>query len=411
MSRIVFVNRFFFPDHSATSQLLSDLAFSCAAAGHEVQVIAGRKAYGSAQKTLSPHEVVKGVRIDRVGSRRQWASGLAGRALDYVAFYAAAFFAMRRLGVAGSTIVVKTDPPLLSVVAAVALRGRRVTLVHWLQDVYPEVARELGIPLMRGPLGALLARMRDWSLRQAAMNVVVGQRMRSRIVGLGVEPEKTRVIANWIDETAIAPVPRASNPLRAAWGLDRSFVVGYSGNLGRAHEAQTLLEAAVRLKHRAGLCFLFIGGGFNLARLKSEAQARGVAALFQFQPYQSETQLSQSLSAPDAHWISLRPELEGLIVPSKVYGIAAVGRPIIAVVDAKGEVADLVRRYDCGVQVQPGDVEALVAVIQSLIDAPAQAQVWGDNARAMLDRDFSRRAALKDWADVLEGVDDPPDHP
>ncbi|MDQ0390661.1 glycosyltransferase involved in cell wall biosynthesis [Labrys monachus] len=339
--------------------------------------------------------------IHRIGSSKTWAPGLLGRALDFLAFYRAAFFKMRALAVDGATTVVKTDPPLLSVVAALALRSRDTKIIHWLQDVYPEVAAELGVTFARGRTGGLLARLRNWSLRVAGMNVTVGQRMQRHVAAQGVEPARICVIPNWIDETRVTPVAAGANPLRSEWGLDRHFVIGYSGNLGRAHEANTLLEAATRLKGRTDLCFLFIGGGFNLTRLKEEAQSRGVADLFQFRPYQSEARLSQSLSVPDVHWISLRPELEGLIVPSKFYGIAAVGRPVIAITDKDGEIAELVRAHRCGVHVQPGDIDALVSAIAAMTADPALARTWGANARAMLERDFSRGAALQRWFDVL----------
>jgi len=402
MSRIIFVNRFFFPDHSATSQLLSDLAFSCAGAGHDIHVICGRKLYGAGGKVLPPTERISGVEIHRVGSAKTWTSGLVGRAFDFVAFYFASFFMMRSLAAAGSTVVVKTDPPLLSVVAVLALRSRDVRIVHWLQDIYPEVAQELGVRIAGGWIGRLLAGVRNWSLRAAHLNVVLGRLMQRHVLDLGVKQERTCVIPNWIDETKVRPVAHARNPLRTQWGLERQFVIGYSGNLGRAHEADTMLGAAIRLKERTDLCFLFIGGGFNLDRLKERAQSSGVAHLFQFRPYQSEAELSQSLSVPDVHWISLRPELEGLIVPSKFYGVAAAGRPVVAISDRAGEIAHLVREHQCGIQVQPGDVDGLVSAIEAMSADPDATRTWGTNARAMLERHFSRIAALQRWFDVLE---------
>ena len=133
------------------------------------------------------------------------------------------------------------------------------------------------------------------------------------------------VIHNWSDDQSVHPVAPVGDPLRADWGLQGKFVVGYSGYLGRAHEYDTLLAAAQLLKDNTDVVFLFIGGGHQHETMKQEIQRRGLERSFQFRPYQPADVLSYSLSAPDVHWISLKPEMEGLIVPSKFYGVAAAG--------------------------------------------------------------------------------------
>jgi glycosyltransferase involved in cell wall biosynthesis len=188
------------------------------------------------------------------------------------------------------------------------------------------------------------------------------------------------------------------------WGIDDKFVVGYSGNLGRAHEFDTVLAASERLRHDPSIVFLFIGSGHNLDKLANLVNARGLAANFRFIPYQERAFLKYSLGVPDLHWLSLKPELEGLIVPSKFYGIAAAGRPIIAITAADGEIANLVRNHQCGRVIEPGDSEKLAATILALSRNPEQLATMGRNARAMLDSQFTRRAALRRWCDVLDEV-------
>src|SRR5262249_41317118 len=154
------------------------------------------------------------------------------------------------------------------------------------------------------------------------------------------------------DDETIVPIGPMSNPLRAQWHLQDKFVVGYSGNLGRAHEFDTILAASGHFRNNPNIIFLFIGGGHRSGKLASRVKAQELGDVFRFLPYQRDEDLKYSLSVPDVHWISLRPELEGLIVPSKIYGIAAAGRPIIAVTARSGEIASLVRAYDCGVVVE-----------------------------------------------------------
>jgi glycosyltransferase involved in cell wall biosynthesis len=202
---------------------------------------------------------------------------------------------------------------------------------------------------------------------------------------------------NWSDETAIRPLARDAVALREEWGFGDAFVVGYSGNLGRAHEFETLLGAAALLAQRDDIIFLMIGGGHESARLTARVAEEGLAARFQFRPYQPRARLSESLGAADIHWLSLRPEMEGLIVPSKIYGIAAAGRPVIAVTDLDGEIARIVRREDCGVAIAPGDAAGLAAAIAALASDAARVAAMGRAARVALERDYGRSDSFERW--------------
>lgn len=400
--RLIFVNRFYYPDHSATAQILTDLAGALTARGWEVSVVASRLRYDDPSVVLTPRDHHDGVAIRRVWTSRFGRAGLAGRAADYVSFYASALLAVLRTARRGDLVVAKTDPPLLSVVVAVAARLRGARLVNWLQDLYPEVAAELGVGAMRGPAGRVLRWLRNASLHRATLNIAIGERMAERLVAEGVPAARVAVMPNWSDDRTIRPLAAADSTLRAAWGLAGKFVVGYSGNLGRAHEPETVLGAAAMLRARDDIVFLMIGGGHESDRLAARIAAEGLSARFQFRPYQPRERLSESLGSADIHWLSLRPELEGLIVPSKFYGIAAAGRPVIAVTDPDGEIARIVTRNACGVVVAPGDAAGLAAVIIALADDPARIAAMGGKARAMLERDYGRAAAFDKW-DALFG--------
>jgi glycosyltransferase involved in cell wall biosynthesis len=318
-------------------------------------------------------------------------------------FYLSAAWRLFRLLRRGDVVVAKTDPPLISVpVGWVAgLRGAR--LVNWLQDLFPEVAAALGVRLATGAAGRLLSGLRDRSLKRAAMNVVIGEGMRKRLLDLGVDSARVEVVHNWSDDERIRPLPAAENPLRGEWGLDGKFVVGYAGHLGRAHEHETLLAAADRLRRERDIVFLFIGGGASMDGLRAEAQARGIANLI-FRPYQAVERLRESLAVPDVHLVVLRPEMEGLIVPSKFYGIAAAGRPTIFVGSSDGEIAGLLASGEAGLAVDQGDDAGLAGVILRLRDNPALRERMGQNARRLCEERFSRRAALKHWERVLRAA-------
>lgn len=364
MPRVVFVNRYFHPDHSATSQMASDLAFHLAGRGWEVTAITSRQRYDDARANLRSG-VERGVRVERIWSTRFGRAGLIGRAIDYITFYVSAFFAIRRHR--HSVIVALTDPPLLSVVAAAASRN----VVNWTQDLFPEVAQALDIRAPRA-----LRRLRDWSLRTARANVVLGELMAKRV-------PKAVVIHNW------APPVLSPHSRPAA----SRFVVAYSGNLGRAHDAETIL-GAIRLL--PDVSFVFTGGG-----AKIEAIRRSGAANVEVRGYVPLEQLAGSLSAADVHLVSLLPSLEGLIVPSKFYGVLAVGRPLIFIGARDGELARIIEEHRCGIVVASGDTAGLAAAIRHLAEHPEEAQAMGARGRALYLARFAAEHAFAAWERVL----------
>lgn len=409
-AKLIFINRFFFPDHSATSQILTDLARHLAETGHEVCVITSRQRYEDPGAELPRREVVSNVRVYRSRTTRFGRRSLVGRAFDYASFYATSAWRLWRLTRPGDVVVAATDPPLLSVVAAVVAKMRRARLVNWLHDVFPEVAGALGLPIMQGQFGDLIRRVRDWSLRAAAMNVVLGQREAAFLTWRGVSPEHIALIHNWSDDAQVVPTPKQENRLRDEWGLEGRFVVEYSGNMGRTHEFKTILDAAELLAHRAQedvalskIVFLFIGGGYHFPKVQAEAESRGLQNVL-FKPYQPRERLVESLGLGDVHLISLLPEVEGLIVPSKFYGIAASGRPTLFIGAADGEIASLVERGACGARIAPGNAQELANWIVRLQADVGLLERMGVNARAFLDRSHSQKHALKAWREVLDDV-------
>jgi glycosyltransferase involved in cell wall biosynthesis len=403
MRRVLFLNRFFTPDHSATSQLLGDVATDLATRGYDVHVVTSRQLYDDPKARLPAQAIINGVQVHRVATSHFGRSRLPGRAVDYLSFYVAAWRALLRLTRPRDILVAMTDPPLISLVAMRIAKHRDAVLVNWLQDLYPEVAVALNVPVGKGPLLRIITYLRDRSLRVAAANVVVGSLMADKVEARGVARDHIHVITNWAEDQKIVPIATKDNLLRRQLGLGNQFVVGYSGNLGRAHEFETVLAAAERLRNEVDIVFLCIGGGHLMAQLVAKTHERGLTN-FQFRGYQDQAALQFSLSVPDVHWVSLRPELEGLIVPSKIYGIAAAGRPIIAICARDGEISRLVEQHQCGVIVQPGDAGALVESILRLSRDTQLRAKMGRQARAMLENNFTRQQALQRWQNLLNDL-------
>ncbi|HMN79432.1 MAG TPA: glycosyltransferase family 4 protein [Burkholderiaceae bacterium] len=400
MAKIVFVNRYYAPDESATSQMLTDLATHLAAAGAEVHIVTSQQLLDDPCHELPSEENLDGVTVHRVRTTTFGRGHLSGRAMDYLSFYLTAAMRLLRIADRSSIVVAKTDPPLISIVVAAVARLRGARTVNWLQDLFPEVAIELAVPLLAGRVGRLLVWMRDATARHAMANVVIGERMADRLRGRSIPSTTIQCIPNWADGVAIRPWAGPDHPLRTAWGLQGRFVIGYSGNMGRAHEFQTLLEAAERLRDEDRIVFLFIGAGQQRTFVEAEARRRGLSNIV-FKPFQPRERLRESLTVPDVHVASLRPALEGLIVPSKFYGIAAAGRAVLFIGAASGELALQILRADCGSTVEPGDSTQIERLVRLWADSPDRVRVMGRNARRLFDLELDRRFRFEQWRRVL----------
>ena len=399
--KVAFLNRYFYPDHSATSQLLSDIAFYLAGRGHEVYIISSRQLYDAPEAQLASFELVRGVRVHRVWTSSFGRTSLLGRFSDYLFFYVSATVKLFFLVDSRTVVVAKTDPPLISVPASLVARWRGACLVNWLQDVFPEAAVGLGVNVLGGRFGVWVQRLRDVSLKSARMNVAIGERMALRIRDCGVDENKIRVIANWVEGDVITPIMPENNPLRVEWGLIGKFVVMYSGNMGRAHEFETILDAVTLLQSDARFIFLFVGGGNQRGPLGSAVLSRGLNNV-QFRPYQPRDQLGLSLSVGDVHLISLRPEMEGFILPSKFYGVLAAGRPVVFVGAQDGDLSQQINLADCGMVVEQGDVHGLVDSMLHLANAPSECGRLGSNGRHLFDSKLNQSTSMAAWEAALE---------
>jgi glycosyltransferase involved in cell wall biosynthesis len=347
VKRLIFINRFFYPDISATSQILFDLTTRLVKEGYEVHVVCSRQLYGDANANLPAEDSVDGVTVHRVRTTRFGRRYLKGRALDYASFYLTAIAKLLALARAGDMVIAMTDPPLISIPAAIVSKLRRAQLINWLQDVFPEVASQLGANPLPQWLDSLLRGLRNWSLRRATTNVVLGTRM------------------------------------------------------GRAHDSETILGAAARLAKERDVVFLMIGGGVKMDALQNQVLQRGLSN-FVFLPYQAREALADSLAAADVHLACLLPSLEGLIVPSKFYGILAAERPVIFIGDTNGELARVIRQADCGGVVSLGDPDGLVSEIWRMKQDRQYRLNAGARARETLHSRYALECAVSKWREMLE---------
>lgn len=396
--RILAINQFYAPDHAATSQLLTELCEDLAAGGDEVTVIASRGNYLGGGR-LPEEEVIGGVRVLRPWATSLGKASVPRRLADYLSFWATA---VGRAAVVSrpDVMLVLTTPPMIASGGVLVSAARGVPLVTWVQDVYPEVAVAFGVIPEGHPAALGFSWLQQATYRNARRVVALSRGMGERLVAQGAPKDRLRVVPNWSDGGVIRPLAHEDNPFRREHGLEGRFVAMYSGNLGVGHDVATFIEAARRLEaERPEVLFLFIGDGGR--RAEAEGLARGLGNV-RFLPYQPYAALRQSLTAADVHLISLREGLEGLLVPSKLYGALASGRPVMYVGPESCEVARVVREHEVGWEGRPGDAAGLARAITQAAGSSGWRAERGQRARHVFEEHFDRPRAVDRWRKVLE---------
>lgn len=389
---IVFVNRVFPPDFGATGRCAFDLATRMAEDGWRVTVVAD----GTGDEGGGSSSASHGVTVVRTGA------GLRGQGVSMLRDYLGA---LRRLTLRAmrlprqDVVVTMTDPPLTACVGPMLAAWHGASAIHWSHDLYPALLPVLGLRFPE-PLFRTVERATARALRRHDAVVAIGRCMARRVTALGVGPERITVLPNWADP-GIRPVARTANRFRAELGLGERFTVAYSGNLGLAHPTAGLLDAAEELARTdPDIAFLVIGEGRGRPALESAAAARGLGNL-RFLPLQPAERLSESLSAADLHLATMDPRAEGLLVPCKVAGALAAGRPCLFLGPAGSEAASLVE--GCGRALAPMDGPSLASAVRDYARNPTRCAAEGRRALAV-SSGWDADAAARRFAALAESL-------
>jgi len=403
--RVLFINRFYYPDVSATSRLLTQLTEDLSEQGQDITVITSRFSYLGAPEPWPERGEHRGVHIRRVWSTNFGRRRSAGRLIDYLTFYLSAFRATLTIE-SVAWLIVMADPPLLSVLAAVAKRLLRCQAACWLQDVFPQIAIQCGL-LRKGLVSTWISRMARWSLESLDRVIVVGRCMEQKLLTEGFSGRNVVKISNWADGTQLLPIDRRSNPFVSTHGLQQRFVLMYSGNLGVVHEVDTIEEVLRCTNVLTHFTMCVIGKGAHRARLQRVARDEHWSHV-QFLPYQPEETLRFSLTAAHVHLVTLKPNMSGLSVPSKIYGILAAGRPVIFIGPEESEAASIVLEARCGTVIRPDDHQAVVKALIAYRDNEALMQEHGRRARAFFDAHCSRPLGTERFVQLFRSYGEKP---
>jgi len=402
VKRLVFLNRSFFPDVEATGQLLTELCEELADY-FDVHVICGKPLYRKVEnRKLIDRILYKKITIWRINNTTFPKKCLIGRLINLFSYFILCtiwtFFLKK-----ASCIIAETDPPLLAVIAYVYSRIHHSSFIYYSQDIWPEV----GI-VNRGMTNPVITRIlrvaNKFLYRKATRIVVPGRAMKRWLEEKHlISSHKIEVVENWADPNQIFPIKNKDNILIKSNYLDNKFVIMYSGNIGLSQDLENIVFLAEALKDIKDIIFLLIGEGAIKEKLMKMTASLGLKNI-KFLPYQEKKHLRFSLNAAHIHLIPLKKGMKGIIVPSKVYGIMASGRPFIAAVDEGSEIDRIIKKFNCGLAVRPSDLEGLKKAVLWAFKNRDKIEEMGKNGRKALESHYSRKICTQKFKRIVEEI-------
>ena len=425
--RVLVLNQVFWPDVAATAQHAYDLSKYLCSHGCEVSVIASRSIYGQAGSVLPSDESVDGIKIYRVAASAFGKRSIASRTVDFVSFNVTCL--VKALALSRHDVVIcLTTPPFIALIGPILRLTKGTRFVFWTMDLYPDVPLAAGV-IKPGSIAHRLFDLLDrFCLRHADKVVVLGRCMRERVLAKGIDARHVAMISPWADPEEVLSGPSrrfeppvqtwaelcrteplvtrptlACNAFRSEWNIGDRFVVEYSGNCGVGHDVSAVCQAMLTLREDDGIRWVFAGGGATRPRIQ-EFVARHDIRNVVMRPYERRERLGELISLGDAHMVLVADGFDGLLVPSKFYGVMAAGRPTLYVGPSGSEVARVIEEQQCGYIIPNEDGPALVRAIRELRREPTAALAMGLRGRRALERFYSMQICCAHWARLLDVV-------
>lgn len=398
-NHIIFFTQLYYPDMTTTAIIMADLAEDLASYGLDVGVVCAQATYLINEQSPKT-EAHNGVGIKRVWTFLFNKNKNIGRILNstscFLSMLPKLFYGNRN-----DLLVFNTNPALLPLLGFFTNKIRKQKYVILIHDLWPELPAQVGMISRNGLIYRLIDFVNILALRNASGIVVLSETMKHVILRKVPEKRgKVHVLPNWADRNRIYPVPKENNEILKKTGLKDKKIVMYSGNIGRYQPMEVMIQAAGELKRRKDIAFVFAGDGGKKKEIERMAVSMNLDNVT-FLPFQALDRLAESLSMANLSLVGIHPENEGVIMPSKLYGLLAIGKPIICVSDPESEVVGILRAADAGVHSSIDDSEELARKIEEVLDNETRAVEMGENGRRYFLEHFERKKITRKWRDLL----------
>jgi colanic acid biosynthesis glycosyl transferase WcaI len=384
-NKILLISQVFYPDEVSTANLFTNLCSVLVGDNIDVEVWCAQPSYTVLEK--QPKSISQnGIKIFFLASTNFPKTNLLGRLINYFTFTLSVItkliFSKEK-----TTVFTHTTPPSLGIVISFICAFRKRKFVYVLLDIFPEGLVRLGKVSKNNIFVRLWQYFFILSLKKSGKIVVIGRDMKKWIGDVYPESvEKTEYIPLWQDDKLISPLEYCMNKFVIENELVDKFVIQYSGNMGLWNEMETMGKAT--RENLKNVVFMFVGGGMRKKELLEAIPTEDLKNVM-ILPFQSNDKINTILTACHAGVVTMRDKLEGMAVPSKIYGIMAAGKPVIALVPLNSEIAYIVREENCGFVLAPGDIDGFIKSIDLLKSDENLRNQMGKNSRLAFEKKYS----------------------
>ena len=398
---LLIITQFFPPDYAATGQLIQELARNLGENNIQVNVFTGQPGYAFEQGKAPNREVDKNLTVRRSRTVKICSKRIRAKALSGIIFTLRATLTILKNGRKNDIVLLTTAPPFLSIAGYIANLFLGLEYVCLIYDLYPDAVVELGVTSEASFITKTWNKINALVWKRSKKLIVLSETMKQRITDKHPQvADKISVIHNWADSDWIKPIQKQENWFAREHGIDHKFTVLYSGNMGRCHDVDTIL-GTMKLLQNEPVKFVFIGAGTKHEICRQTAEKLKLNNCT-FLPYQDKTNLPYSLTACDLALVSIAPGLEGVVAPSKLYGILAAGKAIAAICEPHSYLRQIISDAECGASFNNKNSQELADFIMNLASNPELSINMGKAGRKYMVENFTPKIIARQYCDVLD---------
>lgn len=399
---------YYYPDVASTGQILTELAEGLNDSFHTTVICTVPSYTGKIARHYRKHqyyyENINGVNVLRIRVPEFRKNFSLSRIFNIVSYFFSAVFATFRVGPQDYIFSISQPPVLGGLLGVIGKWIKKAKYIYNIQDFNPE--QVMAVEFTHNKMVTDVMMMLDkFSCRQANKVVVVGRDMVETLQKRFDPMVSYAYINNWINEQEIYPLDKHHPKVVAfkeRYGLQDKFVIMYSGNIGLYYDLVNIMKCIEKFREEEDIVFAFVGEGSVLEELISYKQKQSLTNVV-FIPYQKKEELIYSLNAGDVHFVQNAKGIKGVSVPSKLYGVMAVGKPVLGILDHGSEARLIVEESACGKCVEPENYEAIEQLIRYYIDAKNSDELtqMGAKGRDFLVKHFTKDVSLRKYHDEI----------
>ncbi|WP_288479646.1 glycosyltransferase family 4 protein [uncultured Clostridium sp.] len=402
---------YYYPDVASTGQILAelcegirdrfDITIICVVPSYSGKIEAKYKEKRIYKERFNGIDIIR-VRVPEFDKKDK-----KSRVKNLIAYFINSIIATKSLEKYDYIYSISQPPILGGLLGVIGKKLKGGKLIYNIQDFNPEQTMAVGYTKNKILLNIAM-KMDKFNCKKADEVIVVGRDMQETLKNrfLNKKVPKNVFINNWIDEKNIYPISNDNEKIirfKEKYGLINKFIIMYSGNIGLYYDLENIIKVIEKFKKRNDIIFAFVGDGTVKEKIEKFSKENKMCNV-RFIPYQPKDDLIYSLNSADVHWVVNAKGIKGISVPSKLYGVMAVGKYVLGVLDKGSEARLIVEEANCGICVNPGEYEEIEKAIINILNYKDKIYEYGKRGREYLEKNLTKDISINKYKENILSV-------